>query len=124
NLRTLPGAEEKEIIRHIEETIDNDHIKIRIRPNKTSFKQIADINHPSFNYLQKTISAFKEDIVVAPFLMIGATDSRYFSDLTSQVFKFIPFPDVEGLHGVNERIKATDYKEGITFYYYFIKDLY
>ncbi len=123
NLRTLPDTQEDKILEHIKHTIDNDSIEIHIRPNKTESKQISDIKHPSFQYLQKTISAFKKDIVVAPFLMIGATDSRYFGDLTTQVFKFVPFPDLEGLHGVNERIKAKDYKEGITFYYHFIKEI-
>lgn len=121
NLRTLPTAKEQEIIDYIKKTIDNDRIIITIRPNKTSPQQIADINHPTFRYLQQTISAFEKDIVVAPFLMIGATDGRYFGDLTTQVLRFIPFTDIEGLHGVNERIGVEEYKKGISFYYYFIK---
>lgn len=121
NLRTLPNAKEDEIIAHLKKAIGNDLVKISIGGNKTVPKQVANLNDETFLHLQKTISAFKKDIVVAPFLMIGATDSRYFGEITQQVFRFVPFTDLEGLHGVNERIAIKEYKEGITFYYYFLR---
>ena len=102
--------------------IDNDKIEIIARPNNAQPKQIADVAHPTFKHLQKTISGFKKNIVVAPYLMVGASDSRYFTSLTSQVFRFIPFTDIEGLHGVNERISGEEFKNGIRFYYYFMKN--
>lgn len=121
NLRTLPNTKENEIISHLKKAIGNDLVKISIEGNKTDPKQVANVDDQTFLHLQKTISAFKNDIVVAPFLMIGATDSRYFGEITQQVFRFVPFTDLEGLHGVNERIAIKEYKEGITFYYYFLR---
>jgi carboxypeptidase PM20D1 len=61
-------------------------------------------------------------MIVAPYLALGASDGRYFGELTSQVFRFIPFPDPEGFHGVNERIKIEDFKKGIGFYYELLKN--
>lgn len=122
NLRTLPHTSDEAILDHLRNVVSNPAISIEIRPNKTSPKQIADVEHPTFKYLQKTIAAYKKDIIVAPFLMIGATDGRYFGEITPQVFRFVPFKDLEGLHGVNERISTQEYKEGIGFYYHLIKD--
>jgi carboxypeptidase PM20D1 len=121
NFRTPPETSKEEVINYVRKVIDNDKIEIIARPNSAQPKQIADVEHPTFKHLQKTISAFKKNIVVAPYLMVGASDSRYFTDLTTQVFRFIPFTDIEGLHGVNERISGEEFKNGISFYYYFIK---
>jgi len=121
NFRTPPETSKEDVINYVRKVINNDKIEIIARPNSAQPKQIADVGHPTFKHLQKTISAFKKDIVVAPYLMVGASDSRYFTDLTTQVFRFIPFTDIEGLHGVNERIKAEEFKNGVSFYYYFMK---
>ncbi|ADY52492.1 peptidase M20 [Pseudopedobacter saltans DSM 12145] len=123
NLRTLPNSSEKDILSHLKKVIANDLVKISVGANKTNPQQIANLNDSTFLYLQSTLSSFRKDIVVAPFLMIGATDSRYFGEITPQVFRFVPFTDLEGLHGINERIAIKEYKEGITFYYYFLKNL-
>lgn len=122
NLRTLPHSNEKDIIAHLKKAVNNDLVSISSEGNRTNPKQIANLQDGTFLHIQKTISAFKKDIIVAPFLMIGATDGRYFGEITSQVFRFIPFTDLEGLHGVNERIAVKEYKKGIAFYYQLIRN--
>jgi len=46
--------------------------------------------------------------VVAPTLMIAATDTRHYEPLTESIFRFIPMvmkpEDVRRTHGVNERL--------------------
>ncbi|MDA9555119.1 M20/M25/M40 family metallo-hydrolase [Pelobium sp.] len=121
NFRTLPGVTQKDVIAHIKKVIDNDKIQIIPKGQGNEPKQVADVNAASFQYLQKSISSIKKGMIVAPYLALGASDSRYFGEITSQVFRFIPFPDPEGFHGVNERIKIDDFKKGIGFYYYLIK---
>ncbi len=123
NFRTLPGITQKDVIAHVKKVIANDSIKIIPQGVGSEPKQVAELNSESFRYLQKTISAYKKDIVVSPYLMLGATDGRHFAKITSQVFRFIPFTDPEGLHGVNERIKITEFKKGIGFYYELMKGL-
>ncbi|MEO8794444.1 MAG: M20/M25/M40 family metallo-hydrolase [Daejeonella sp.] len=122
NFRTQPGTSLKDVIDHVRKAIDNDQIKIIARKTGSSASQIADVDSPSFKYIQKTLSGFDPKLVVAPYLVLGATDGRYFGNLTPQVFRFIPFPDPEGFHAVNERIRTDDFKKGISFYYQLIKN--
>ncbi len=122
NFRTQPGATQKNVIDHVKKLVDDDRIKITPVGAGNEPKQVAKVDDPTFKYLQKTISAFHKDIIVAPYLVLGATDGRYFGELTSQVFRFNPFTDPEGFHGVNERIKIAEYKKGINFYYELIKN--
>lgn len=121
NFRTQPGISTNDVIAHVKKVIENNKIEISIKPKFTESMLVADVNHPTFKYLHQSIASFNKDIVVAPYLVLGATDGRYFQTLTPQVFRFIPFVDPEGFHGVNERLKVEDYKKGISFYYNFIK---
>jgi carboxypeptidase PM20D1 len=123
NFRTQPGVTREDVIDHVKKVIANDHIQIISIGEGNEPKQVADVKSESFKYLQKTISAYKKDIVVAPYLVLGATDGRYFANITAQVFRFIPFTDPEGFHGVNERIQVTEFKKGIGFYYELMKGI-
>jgi carboxypeptidase PM20D1 len=122
NFRTQPGVTQQNVIDHVKKVIDNADIKITPVGEGNEPKQVANVDDPTFKYIQKTISAFHKDIIVAPYLVLGATDARYFGNVTSQIFRFTPFTDPEGFHGVNERIKISEYKKGISFYYELIKN--
>jgi carboxypeptidase PM20D1 len=122
NFRTQPGTTQKDVIDYVKKVIADDRIQIIPKGEGNEPKQVANVDDESFQYLQKTISTIKKGMIVAPYLALGASDGRYFGELTSQVFRFIPFPDPEGFHGVNERIKIEDFKRGIGFYYDLIKN--
>lgn len=121
NFRTQPGVTRQDVIDYVKQVIANDEIQIIPQGEGNEPKQVAEVDSDGFKLIQKTISAYKKDIVVAPYLVLGATDGRYFANITSQVFRFIPFTDPEGFHGVNERIKVTEFKKGVGFYYNLIK---
>jgi Gly-Xaa carboxypeptidase len=61
---------------------------------------------------------FGEDIVVAPSLMTGNTDTKYFWDLSRNIYRFTP-SRVEGrenAHTVDERLGMKEHIEGVKFY--------
>lgn len=123
NVRTLPGEHLESVLRHVRAGIDNPRIHIEPLPGYEFPETVADVSDSSFAYLQQTIRSWDSNTIVAPFMVLGATDGRYYSDLTTQVFRFVPFHDTEGYHGLNERIEIEDYKKGIAFYYGLIKSL-
>ncbi len=58
--------------------------------------------------------------MVAPNLVLGGTDSRYFHALSDNVYRFGPLrfaaDDLKRAHGTNERIGADDYVDSVRFY--------
>lgn len=76
-------------------------------------------NDSAWSALSRTISEVYPDAVIAPYLMMGATDSRYFRTLTPNVYRFtgnrIDVEDRERIHGTNERISVKNYLAGIGF---------
>lgn len=61
-----------------------------------------------------------EDVVSTPYLQTGASDSRWFTAISENVYRFTPFhltrSEREGLHSHNERIRVGVWLEGIGFY--------
>jgi carboxypeptidase PM20D1 len=63
-----------------------------------------------------------DSVVAAPYLVIGATDSRYFRQLSSEVMNFSASTFMEGYHGIDERLPLKDYQRMISFYTHLIKN--
>ena len=70
-------------------------------------------------------------MVVAPYLLTGTTDSRYYGSVVpiaaGRVFRFLPQflsrgeGDIRRIHGVDERVGVDDYLRGIGFYLRFMQ---
>ena len=56
--------------------------------------------------------------------MLGATDSRSYTNLSKNLYRFSPFvyrhEDLRRLHGDNERISHGDIQRGLNFYFHLI----
>ena len=60
------------------------------------------------------------DVVVLPYLQLGASDSRSYTGLTDHVYRFAPFhltrAERDALHAPDERIRVAVWLRGIRFY--------
>ena len=126
NFRILPGDTIKKVINHVRSTTDGPRIKIR--PLEPSFEPspVSDVNSRGFRAIEKTIRQIFPEAVVAPSLTIGITDSRHFTDLSENVYRFLPLQlspeDLSRIHGTNERIAVQDYEQAIKFYIQLIRN--
>jgi carboxypeptidase PM20D1 len=119
NFRILPGETTDSVVAHVREAIENDRVQLRLRyPQNPS--PVSDSRSRQFRELQRTVAQIFPGTVVAPYLVVGATDSRHFSPLTANTFRFVPVripeADLERVHGTNERIAVDSYFEAIRFY--------
>jgi len=59
-------------------------------------------------------------VLVAPGLMVAATDSRNYANVTDKMFRFFPVrakpEDLSRFHGTNERLSVDNYADIIRFY--------
>ena len=87
---------------------------------------MAATDSPAFQLINRTVRQLQPDVIVAPGLMIGATDSRYFDTVADNVFKFSPVrakaEDLKRFHGTNERISIANYVELIQFYHQLVRN--
>lgn len=61
-----------------------------------------------------------EDVVTTPYLQLGASDSRWFTAISENVYRFTPFhltrAERDALHAHDERIRVAVWLRGIGFY--------
>ncbi|MVM31094.1 M20/M25/M40 family metallo-hydrolase [Spirosoma sp. HMF4905] len=126
NFRLLPGDTVEGVISRVKELIDNDSITVSILGKGNNPVPLSSTENFAFQTIHKTIRSIFPDVIVAPNVMLGATDSKFYAALTPSIYKFSPMPITEeqtaGVHGTNERIGVKDYKNAIWFYVTLIKN--
>jgi Gly-Xaa carboxypeptidase len=76
-----------------------------------------------------TRALYGESMIMAPGLMTGNTDTRYYWDLTRHIFRYGPGYDPEqgfglgGIHTVNEKVSVLAHTRGVQWYSMFIRNM-
>lgn len=120
NFRLLTGHSSKEVLAKIKKLINDNRVEITPRSNTVEPSPITSINSKGFKITQQICADVFPDAAVSPFLMIGATDSKHFEDISESLIRCLPLrmnkDQLHSIHGVNEKIKTSDYMEMIAFY--------
>jgi carboxypeptidase PM20D1 len=111
---------------HVSETVNDPRVKVtRFGAFASEPSFVSDINGAGFQIIQRTIRGLFPEVLVAPALVIGGTDSRHYAKLTNNIYRFSPQrlrpDDVKRVHGLNERISVEDYARCVKFYYHLIR---
>ncbi len=126
NFRVLPGDTVASVRDHIARTIDDDRITIELMGAAREPSGVSPIDSHAFAAIQQAIGSHFPDAIVTPYLVVGGTDSRYFGELTDNIYRFMPFeftPDARSrMHGTDERIEVRSLARAISFYRALIED--
>lgn len=121
NFRILPGDSVAGVINYVKKVIKNDSIQVEIvGESGTEPSFVSDTASVGFKLIHTTVKRCFPDVLVAPYLVVGATDSRYFKNLSLNIYRFMPVrftdEDLKRFHGTNERISTEDFKNVVRFY--------
>ena len=117
NSRILPGESQKDVYNFVEKAVNDTNIKITYYNNYSTMPSpTTDINSQAFQRVEKVINSIVDDVIVAPMLMVGATDSRNYREISDGVINFTPITNAKGYHGIDERLLITDFQKCINFY--------
>jgi carboxypeptidase PM20D1 len=120
NFRLLPGDTVADVLAHVRATLDGLGVRVR-RLQHSEATPVAPTDGAAFAELHRAIqAATPEPVVVAPYLVPGATDARHYARLTPRVYRFVPFrlgpADRSRIHGRDERLPLADYAALVAFY--------
>jgi carboxypeptidase PM20D1 len=119
NFRILPGESVKSVVQHVKDAVGDERVQVRL-VDAWEPSPVSDPEAPQFRAVQRTIAQTFPEALVAPFLVVGATDARYFRGLTPNVYRFSPIPlagkDLARVHGIDERVSVDSYLDAIRFY--------
>lgn len=121
NFRLLPGDTKDSVMQHVRRTIDDPAIEITVLPGDFPSSRIASADSAGYRTISRTVRELFPGTLVAPGLMLGATDSRHFEPFTDNVYRFSPIrakpEDLARFHGTNERISLANLAELVRFYH-------
>jgi Gly-Xaa carboxypeptidase len=88
----------------------------------------VDVVSP-YAVLAGTVRAvYGEDIIVAPGIMTGNTDTRYYWNLTKHIFRFGPGYDAEdsglgNIHTVDEKVSVINHVNAVKWFMLFVRNM-
>ncbi len=120
NFRLLPGDSADKVIEHVRHAVRDEHIRIAPAYPADEPSPVASVTSPSYQLVDRTIREVFPGTIVAPGLMIAATDSRHMSAVADDIYRFSPVrahsEDLPRFHGTDERMSIANYVELIRFY--------
>ena len=101
-------------------------VEVAALPGANAASPVSDVSAPVYERLNQTIREVYPGAVVAPFLVVGATDARHFAGLTPNVYRFLPIAvekrELGKFHGTNENVSIDNYARCVQFYAQFIRN--
>lgn len=122
NFRIHPSNSIDSVVDHVRKTVNDRRVKITPIEGSLTMEPStkSSVQSNSFEILQRTIRQIFPDVVVAPYLVLGATDSRHYRSISDKVFQFTPLrmreEESKMVHGTNERLSIENYAQCIRFY--------
>jgi carboxypeptidase PM20D1 len=117
NSRILPGETSDDVVAFVKKVVNDDRVQVK-KQTISLFEPSAttSTSHPMFLKVEDAVYKTVPNVHVTPYLIVGATDSRYFRPFSDAVLNFAPMRDAKGFHGIDERIAVSDLKDMIFFY--------
>ncbi len=121
NFRILPGDSVAKVVAHVKQVIADGDITVEVLKKQVS--EPPPVSSPetgAFDSIRKTILQVFPDTAVAPGLMLATTDSRQYTQVSDNCYRFAPFvfspEDITRVHGTNERVSIDGYSRAIQYY--------
>lgn len=119
NCRIVPGDSVDEVVSRIKRRIGSRFTVTAINGNNPT--SVSSVDSRSYHTIDKMIKEVYPDLkVVAPYLMIAATDSRIYHDQAEGVYRIQPFLSIKDdrptIHADNERVAIESFYQGIQFF--------
>jgi len=120
NFRLLPGDHSRDVLAHVQGVIAGLPVTAQLGPEVSEASPLSPRDGSGLKWVSRALRELQPNVVVAPGLLIGGTDSRHFTDVADEVLRFAPIHvrsgDLARFHGSNERMSVANHVELIQFY--------
>ncbi len=87
---------------------------------------LSDHNSDVFRLVERAVTAVFPGVKTSPYVMTGASDSRFLSRVCDHCLRFTPFlisdQQLDSIHGIDENVDLSALAPAVDFYRYIIKE--
>lgn len=127
NFRIMPGETIAEVMDRVRAVIKDDRVKLKALPEAMEPSPVTDMGLPAYKTLERTIREVFPGVVVSPFLMVAATDSRLYIPVSESILRFTPRIETSEtlgqMHGTNEHLGVDNYGDIVRFFVQLVKNM-
>jgi carboxypeptidase PM20D1 len=121
NFRILPGDSIASVAAHVQRVVADDHIEVKPLGVAFESSKLATSAAAPFKLIERAVREVFPNALVAPSLMLAASDARHFDDITDHSYRFMPIrfksEDLARVHGTDERIPVDQLADMVRFYH-------
>jgi carboxypeptidase PM20D1 len=119
NVRISIGESSEEVVERIRRIVADPEVEVKV-VYRGEPSPVSDTSCAAYDTVAATIRETYPEVVVSPYLMLGASDARHYAALSAHVYRFSPLEmsreERESMHGVNERVPVAKLGKCAEFY--------
>lgn len=121
NFRILPGDTVAGVLAHVKRAIADERIDVQTLGTAAEPSKLSSSDSAPYRKIERTVREVFPDSIVAPGLMLQASDARHFDTIAEHSYRFMPArfrpADLARLHGTNERVAVDQLPDMVRFYH-------
>lgn len=125
NVRIVMGDTVAGVVEHLRRVIADDAVRIDV-VHASEASAVSPMGE-AYALVERCIAEVYPEAIPAPYVLMGATDSRHFTAISDNVYRFAPFrmskAQREAIHSFDERIGVTDLIDGARWYQHLLERL-
>ncbi len=122
NCRVIPGESTGGVLERLRETLEPAGVEVKLLKNESLSEPsaVSSVECREYHAVREAAGKFSGGLPVLPSIFAAATDSRHYSKISRQVYRFLPVNlDQRGvgmLHSTGESVSIRDYLRCVGFY--------
>lgn len=125
NFRMFPGQTVDDVLNHLRKVIKNKNVEINLLPGWKNPSAVSPTDSRAFKVIETICRSTDDNVVVAPYLVMGGTDACHYQPVCENIYRYSPFLVSTSLllttHGTNERIPISVMADGVKFFKRYIR---
>ncbi|MBN1091152.1 M20/M25/M40 family metallo-hydrolase [Blastococcus sp. TML/M2B] len=127
NIRIALGETVGTTVERLRRVIGDPTVELRVLPGGADPSPVSVVGNDAYEAVAAAARAAYPDAVVAPYLMVQASDSRHFAEICDSVYRFMPFAvtreELAALHAADERISIAALHRGAGFVRHLLRSI-
>jgi carboxypeptidase PM20D1 len=124
NFRILPGETTETVHDRVVELIDDERVEVTQEYGRDP-SPVSPIDTWGYRLVAGAIRGIDEDILVAPYMVRGGTDAKYFYDVSPNVYRFLMIrvnaETIQYIHGIDERVSVEEFLLAVRYYKHLVR---